>query len=364
MIGARKGSFAEAALEGPIARVFAIVAGELVGAGELPSASLPRALVRFLARVRPQMRLQMRRFRVRLGATRMRTRVNDDPPFAPSPSATGTHRRASNCRRARHLRRFQVRRRRRSEGGNEPRHVPLHRLLLRLLVMQMSLLLLVVVIIMRVLLKVFAVHNLSLLLLNQPIGRRRRLMMAVDAVRRSGRRHLTLLLRMIRLMITTVLLLLLLHPIVSSLGRVIGIIILLLSCCCCCCRRNAMSGDVCIGHPLRMKKIILLMMSNAGIIVRRCNVLQFLFDDRICRASARSGWNRHTAFLPVVVKRIGSGTARRNALRLVMVIVLAVIIVGHRFTVVLLLSGRRMLLERSFHGERRRAGRRTRLLSF
>ena len=53
MVGAGKGALAQSALERPVARVFAVVAGQFVGAGEFPSAAFPRALVRFLARVRP-----------------------------------------------------------------------------------------------------------------------------------------------------------------------------------------------------------------------------------------------------------------------------------------------------------------------
>ena len=87
MVGAGKGALAQSALERPVARVFAVVAGQLVGAGEFPSAAFPRALVRFLARVRPKMGLEVRRFRVRLGASGMRASVNNNPPLAPSPSA-------------------------------------------------------------------------------------------------------------------------------------------------------------------------------------------------------------------------------------------------------------------------------------
>jgi hypothetical protein len=53
MVESGESPFAESALEGPVAGVVAVVAGELVGAGEFPSASLPGALVRLLARVRP-----------------------------------------------------------------------------------------------------------------------------------------------------------------------------------------------------------------------------------------------------------------------------------------------------------------------
>jgi hypothetical protein len=56
--------------------VFAIVSGELVGTGEFPSASLPGALVRFLARVRPQVGFQVRRFRVGLDASGERAQMS------------------------------------------------------------------------------------------------------------------------------------------------------------------------------------------------------------------------------------------------------------------------------------------------
>jgi len=76
MVGSGECPFAESALEGPVAGVFAVVASELVGAGEFPSASLPGALVRLLARVRPQVGLQVRRLRVRLGASGKRAQMS------------------------------------------------------------------------------------------------------------------------------------------------------------------------------------------------------------------------------------------------------------------------------------------------
>ena len=84
VVGAREGALAEAALERPVARVLAVVARQLVGAGELPSAALPRALVRLLARVRAQVRLQVRRLGVRLGAAGERAQVRRD--FLPAPA--------------------------------------------------------------------------------------------------------------------------------------------------------------------------------------------------------------------------------------------------------------------------------------
>jgi hypothetical protein len=77
MVGSGECPFAESALEGPVAIVFAVLAGELVGAGENPSASLPGALVRLRARVRLQvMGLQVRRLRVRLGASGKRAQMS------------------------------------------------------------------------------------------------------------------------------------------------------------------------------------------------------------------------------------------------------------------------------------------------
>ena len=97
MIGSGECPFAQSTLKRTIARVFAIMSRQFIRSGEFPSASLPRALVRFLARVRPQVGLQMGRFRVRLGASRVRTGVNNHTPFTPSASATGTDRSGRRC---------------------------------------------------------------------------------------------------------------------------------------------------------------------------------------------------------------------------------------------------------------------------
>lgn len=48
VVGAGERPVAQVALEGPVARVLAVVAGELVGAGELPSAAVPVAVVGLL----------------------------------------------------------------------------------------------------------------------------------------------------------------------------------------------------------------------------------------------------------------------------------------------------------------------------
>ena len=89
MVRARESSLAEPALERPVASVLAVVASQLVRAGELPAASLPAALVRLLARVRAEVRLQVRRLGVRLAAPRVRTRVHNYFPATPVPSASG-----------------------------------------------------------------------------------------------------------------------------------------------------------------------------------------------------------------------------------------------------------------------------------
>ena len=89
VIGAGEGAFTKPALKRSITGVFAVVTGQFIGTGELPSATLPGALVGFFTRVRPQVSLQVRRFRVRLGAAGLRARVDDNTALAPSPTASG-----------------------------------------------------------------------------------------------------------------------------------------------------------------------------------------------------------------------------------------------------------------------------------
>ena len=67
---------AEVALEGLRPRVLAVVPRQLVGAGKLPAAAVPGALVRLLARVRPLVRLEVRALRVDLPAVREEAAVN------------------------------------------------------------------------------------------------------------------------------------------------------------------------------------------------------------------------------------------------------------------------------------------------
>ncbi|KDR23644.1 hypothetical protein L798_11562 [Zootermopsis nevadensis] len=85
VVGARERPLAEAALERAVAGVLAVVASQLVRARELPTAALPAALVRLLARVRAEVSLEVRRLRVRLAAARLRARVHDYFPPAPVP---------------------------------------------------------------------------------------------------------------------------------------------------------------------------------------------------------------------------------------------------------------------------------------
>lgn len=59
VVGPGERPVAEVALEGPVPGVLAVVAGEFVGAGELPAAALPVAVVRLLTCVCPQVGLQM-----------------------------------------------------------------------------------------------------------------------------------------------------------------------------------------------------------------------------------------------------------------------------------------------------------------
>ena len=83
VIGAREGSLAHLTLEGPVSGVLPIMAGQLVRSGKFPSAILPGALVRLLARVGPQMSLQVRRFGVGFRATGVRASVRRQPLATP-----------------------------------------------------------------------------------------------------------------------------------------------------------------------------------------------------------------------------------------------------------------------------------------
>ena len=76
VIGASKGPLAVLALEGLDSSVLAHVARELVGAGELPAATLPVTFIRFLASVCPLVRLQVGALGVDFVAARVRATVN------------------------------------------------------------------------------------------------------------------------------------------------------------------------------------------------------------------------------------------------------------------------------------------------
>ena len=243
MVGAGKGALAQSALERPVARVFAVVAGQLVGAGEFPSAAFPRALVRFLARVRPKMGLEVRRFRVRLGASGMRASVNNNPPLAPSPSAARADGSGGRCdgRSCDDIAADrQMRRRRRSQGRKSGDLLRLGRV---------SLLLLLLVIVR--MLELFPSLLLLLLLLDESSHRCRRslcLLVTVDAVWSRRRWHLTLVLLLL-MVVSLVVVAVLLDSVVSGL-RVVGVVIMLLRRC----RNGAgavMMADDAVRHPLR-----------------------------------------------------------------------------------------------------------------
>ena len=76
MVRSRKGAIAHFALKGPIAGVFSVVASELVGPGEFPSASSPVALVRLFSRMSSQVGLEMRTFGVFFYTSNVRTGMN------------------------------------------------------------------------------------------------------------------------------------------------------------------------------------------------------------------------------------------------------------------------------------------------
>lgn len=71
VVASGEGSLTEVALERTVTRVFTVVTGEFIRSRELPAAALPVATVGFLARVGAQMGLEVRAFRVRLGAARV-----------------------------------------------------------------------------------------------------------------------------------------------------------------------------------------------------------------------------------------------------------------------------------------------------
>lgn len=92
MVGAGESPLTEVALEGSVACVFPVVAGQLVGAGEFPAASLPGTVVWLFTSVSPHVRLQVRALGVGFSASRKLTIVRGGPspsPRAPSPFRSG-----------------------------------------------------------------------------------------------------------------------------------------------------------------------------------------------------------------------------------------------------------------------------------
>ena len=76
MIWSWEGAFTQMALEGTITGVFPVVTGKFIWACELPAASFPVAVVRFLPGVCPKMSFQMWRFCVGLSASWVRAGVS------------------------------------------------------------------------------------------------------------------------------------------------------------------------------------------------------------------------------------------------------------------------------------------------
>lgn len=87
VVGAREGTVAEVALEGPVARVLAVVAREFVRARELPAAAVPVAVVGLLACVRAQVRLEVRALGVGLAAARVAAGVRGGALARPGAAA-------------------------------------------------------------------------------------------------------------------------------------------------------------------------------------------------------------------------------------------------------------------------------------
>jgi len=97
VVATREGAFAERALERSVACVFAVVTGQFIGPREPPRASRPAAAVRLLARVRAQVRLEVRALAVRLDAAGVRARV-DCHRASPAPRPPGRGRCAGDAR--------------------------------------------------------------------------------------------------------------------------------------------------------------------------------------------------------------------------------------------------------------------------
>ena len=81
MVRAGEGPLAHSALEGPVPRVLPHVPGQLVGAGKLPAAVLPRADVGLLTGVRPEVRLEVGGLGVALAAAGVLAGVGGQLPL-------------------------------------------------------------------------------------------------------------------------------------------------------------------------------------------------------------------------------------------------------------------------------------------
>ena len=76
-----EGPLAHPALERPVPGVLPHVPGQLIGAGKLPAAVLPRADVGLLAGVRPEVRLQVGGLGVALATARVLAGVRGQLPL-------------------------------------------------------------------------------------------------------------------------------------------------------------------------------------------------------------------------------------------------------------------------------------------
>lgn len=124
MVGTGEGAFAQRALEGLVAGVFAVVPCELVTSCEFPAAVVPATAVGLFATVRAHMRLKMRALRVLLRALWMRTLVKSQTTTAcrwrarSCASTSGRRGRGGRCRIAG---RFRIPRRLTAAGFSDPR---------------------------------------------------------------------------------------------------------------------------------------------------------------------------------------------------------------------------------------------------
>lgn len=82
-----KGPVALLALKGPVPCVFAVVPGQFIRAGEFPPTAVPVTVVRFLACVSPQVRLEMRTLRIGFATACIVTSVGGRSFPGPRPSS-------------------------------------------------------------------------------------------------------------------------------------------------------------------------------------------------------------------------------------------------------------------------------------